>query len=201
MQDAFISTLLQQYFKGYVLIKYLNTGSFGWVFGVRHEETQEEAVIKILKADVARQHLMSFENEIQTIMRLSQHPRIVRVREFSLVSQHPFYVMDYAPGGSLLSRHPRGTVLPLATVVGYVSDIAGILQYVHNQKVIHRDIKPENILIDSNGDLLLSDFGLAIAAHTLDSLKTQDGLGTVSYMPWEQASAQAVVHSDQYCRE
>ncbi len=117
------------------------------------------------------------------------HPHIVRVLDFGVENMTPFLVMEYAPHGTLRQRHPRATKLPLPLIVSYVNQIAGALQYAHDQWLIHRDVKPENMLLGRNNEVLLSDFGIATIAHTSRSLQTQDISGTISYMAPEQVQA------------
>jgi serine/threonine protein kinase len=64
-------------------------------------------------------------------------------------------VMDYAPNGTLRTRHPKGTVLPVPTVVSYVKEVAQALQYAHERKIVHRDVKLENMLIGEQNQLLV----------------------------------------------
>ena len=75
--------------------------------------------------------------------------------------------------GTLRKCHPRGERVPLPTVVAYIKQVAEALQYAHDQKIIHRDIKPENMLLGQQKALLLSDFGIAAAAHSTHSMRTQ----------------------------
>src|SRR5205807_8157935 len=112
-------------------------------------------------------------NEARTIARL-EHPHIVRVFDFGLQDNTPFLVMSYAPNGTLRELHPRGTRLPLATIVSYIKQIAPALQFAHDQKLIHRDIKPENLLVGRNKEILLSDFGIALMAQSSRNPSTQD---------------------------
>src|SRR5436305_230900 len=58
-----------------------------------------------------------------------------------------FLVMEYAPGGTVRHRHPKGTQVPLATVVHYVKQMASALRYAHEEHLVHRDVKPENMLL------------------------------------------------------
>jgi serine/threonine protein kinase len=102
--------------------------------------------------------------------------------------------MDYAAGGTLRTRHPKGTCLSVPTVVAY----AQAVQYAHDQKLIHRDIKPENMLIARNGDVLLSDFGIALMAQSSRYQSTKDMAGTIAYMAPEQIEAHPRPASDQY---
>src|SRR5258708_2007124 len=94
--------------------------------------------------------------------------------------------MDYAPNGSLRRLHPKGSMVPLPTVISYVKQVAEALQYAHDQKLIHRDVKPENMLIGRHSDLLLSDFGIATITQSSRYQSTQEVVGTVAYMAPEQ---------------
>src|SRR5437879_49176 len=110
----------------------------------------------------------------------------------------PYLIMDYAPNGTLRQRHTKGARLPLNTIVSYLMPLAEALQYAHDKRVIHRDVKPENVLIGPNGQVLLSDFGLALIAPIERSLSTQNMGGTVPYMAPEQIRGKPLPASDQY---
>ncbi len=110
----------------------------------------------------------------------------------------PFLVMDYAPYGSLRTRHPKGSQIPLPQIVSLVKQVADALQYAHEQKVIHRDVKPENMLVGRREEVLLSDFGIATIAHSSGSLSTKEAVGTLAYMAPEQIEGHPRAASDQY---
>src|SRR5438128_749674 len=75
---------------------------------------------------------------------------------------------------------------------------AEVLQYAHDEKLIHRDIKPENMLLGSNNEVLLSDFGIALVVKTRSYQDKQEVLGTIAYMAPEQLQGRAQPASDQY---
>ena len=182
----------------YRLLSLLGKGGFAEVYLGEHVYLKTQAAIKLLQMKVvAADDLDTFLKEAQTIARLV-HPHIVRVLEFGLDGQTPFLVMDYAPSGTLRQRHPRGTLLPLPTVVSYVKQVTEALQYAHDKKFIHRDIKPENMLVGERNAVLLSDFGIALIAQSSRYQSTQDVVGTVAYMSPEQIQGKPRSASDQY---
>ncbi len=181
----------------YRLTHLLGQGGFAEVYLADHIHLNTQAAIKILHTRLVRDDIEPFRNEARTIARL-MHPHIVRVLDFGAEGQTPFLIMEYAPNGTLRQRHPRDVALPLPTIVAYVKQVAGALQYAHNEKVIHRDIKPENMLVGRHNEILLSDFGIALIAQSSHSQDTKDIVGTVAYMAPEQIQGKPRPASDQY---
>jgi serine/threonine protein kinase len=120
------------------------------------------------------------------------------VLDFGIEDGTPFLVMDYAPNGTVRKRHPKGTMLPLSLIIAYTKQIASALQYAHNERVIHRDVKPENMLLGRHQEVLLSDFGIAVMAHSSRSQSTQNVAGTAAYMAPEHIQGKPRPASDQY---
>src|SRR5438034_1374224 len=149
----------------YRLLRLLGRGGFAEVYLAEHIHLNTQAAVKLLRTQLANEDMEGFRNEARMIAGLV-HPHIVRVLDFGVEESVPYLVMDYTPNGTLRQRHPRGARLPLQLVVGYVQQIAGALQYAHEQRLIHRDIKPENMLVGRNNEALLSDFGIALSGHT-----------------------------------
>jgi serine/threonine protein kinase len=139
----------------------------------------------------------AFQREARTIAHL-EHPHIIHVRDFGIQDEIPYLVMEYAQGGTLRSLHPTGTRLSCEQIVSYVKQIASALDYAHEQRVIHRDVKPENLLLNAKGEIVLSDFGIAIVEDALASLSEQKMAGTPLYMAPEQIQHQPCAASDQY---
>ena len=181
----------------YQLTRLLGEGSFARVYLGEHIYLSTQAAIKILNAQLANDSGDEFRTEARTIARLV-HPNIVRVLEFGVEGTTPFLVLDYAPNGTLRERHPLGVPVPLTSVISYVKQIAEALQYAHDEKLIHRDVKPENMLLGRRGEVLLSDFGIALLAQTMSFQGLQSVAGTVPYMAPEQIQGQAGPASDQY---
>ena len=182
----------------YRLSRLLGKGGFAEVYLGEHVYLKTPAAIKLLQTKVANEEdLQAFLKEAQTIAQLV-HPHIVRVLDFGVDGETPFLVMDYAMGGTLRQRHPRGTQLPLTTIVSYIKQVAQALQYAHEEKFIHRDVKPENMLVGRRETLLLSDFGIALIAQSSRYQSTQEVIGTVAYMSPEQIQGKPRPGSDQY---
>jgi eukaryotic-like serine/threonine-protein kinase len=182
----------------YRLVKLLGKGGFAEVYLGQHVRVaSKQAAVKILYLyDVDAQ---KFHEEAEITEQLV-HPHIVRLLDFDLQEGTPFLVLDYAPGGSLRNRHPKGTQVPLDIVAAYLKEIVPALQYAHDRHILHRDIKPDNVLIGRHGELLLSDFGIAQLSHTgRTSLEASLGTGgTPFYMAPETFRGDPEKASDQY---
>jgi serine/threonine protein kinase len=181
----------------YHLLRLLGRGGFAEVYLAEHVYLKRRVALKVLHTSLEDEDVDQFLSEAQTLARL-EHPNIVRVFDFAVEQGTPFLAMDYAPRGTLRKLHPRGSCLPLATTVAYVKQIAGALDYAHSQRVIHRDVKPENMLLGTQQQVLLSDFGISLLTATSTSLGTQDQAGTIPYMAPEQIRGKPVFASDQY---
>src|SRR5437667_2021846 len=146
-----------------------------------HVHLRDQAAIHLLHGPWDARAVEGFLGEARTLASL-RHPHIVRVLDFGVQEGIPFLVMEYAPGGTLRQLHPKGTRLPLQTVISYVKQVASALQYAHEQRLIHRDLKPENLLLGPDQEIWLSDFGLAIVAQSARSQPLQQTAGTLAYM-------------------
>lgn len=190
-------SLVGQQFGSYKLLRLLGAGGFAEVYLGEHIDLGTQAAIKVLHTKLDPTDIEAFRTEARTIARL-RYPHIIRVLDFNAAGSTPFLVMDYAVGGTMRQRYPRGTIVPLATIISSTRQVADALQYAHNEKIIHRDIKPENILLDQHSNVLLSDFGIALIAQSSRSQNTQDVIGTAAYMSPEQIQGKPRPASDQY---
>src|SRR6266516_2841425 len=181
----------------YRLVRHLGRGAFADVYLGIHIHLKTPAAIKVLHNELTSSDIEKFRTEARTIARL-EHPHIVRVLDFGIDGYTPYLVMNYAPNGTLRQRHPKGSILPLATIISYVRQLTEALQDAHQQKLIHRDIKPENMLLGRHNEILLSDFGFVLIAQSSISESIKEMAGTMPYMAPEQLQGKPRPASDQY---
>src|SRR2546430_11065541 len=183
----------------YRLVSLLGQGGYAEVYLGQHLRFNQQAAIKVLHAHLTQAEAEHFQQDAETIATLA-HPSIIRVLDFDVQESVPFLVIDYATGGSLRQRYPKGSLVPLPVIVSVVQQVADALQYAHEQKFIHRDVKPENMLVGRRQEVLLSDFGIATIAHSTSSLNlgAEGASGTLAYMAPEQIEGHPRPASDQY---
>ncbi|MEP6688690.1 MAG: Ig-like domain-containing protein, partial [Gemmatimonadales bacterium] len=139
-----------------------------------------------------------FKHEAITIAHL-HHPNIVSVYSVRQAEGLHFFVMRYVHGRSLEHVVQRAGRLPLPVVRSILHQVGSALTYAHRSRVVHRDVKPGNILIDEEGNAIVTDFGIAKAAERPSRTLTGALVGTPAYMSPEQCSGGEVSGaSDQY---
>jgi hypothetical protein len=127
--------------------------------------------------------------EAQVMARLGDHPSILLIHDLALDGERPYLILPLMSGGdleSLIQQAPEHR-LSLEQTLEIGKSLCRGLEFAHSQGVVHRDLKPGNIWLTPEGDTKIGDFGLALALN--NSRLTQEGMmvGTVSYMPPEQA--------------
>jgi tetratricopeptide (TPR) repeat protein len=145
------------------------------------------ALIKSEKLDDATRSRVS--REARAMGRLGDHPNIVAIYDMGEHEGQPYIVIPVMPGGdveSLIEKAPEHR-LPIEQAVGIAKAVCRGLEFAHSKGIIHRDIKPGNVWLGADGTAKIGDFGLALAVDL--SRLTQAGMmvGTVAYMPPEQA--------------
>ncbi|KAJ6731610.1 SERINE/THREONINE KINASE [Salix purpurea] len=124
----------------------------------------------VMQSDLKNQ----VQREIRT-MKLLHHPSIVRIHEVIGTKTKIYMVMEYVPGGQLADKMSYAKKLSESEARKIFHQLIDAVDYCHNRGVYHRDIKPENLLLDSKGNLKVSDFGLCALHKTASMLTTTCG--------------------------
>jgi serine/threonine protein kinase len=148
-------------FPGYEIEGLIATGGMGAVYRAVQKSLDRGVAIKILPQEFSRDESFCaiFESEAKAMARLN-HPNLIGVYDFGEVAGMLYIIMEYVPGQSLFHA-ANGAAVDPASVIHLVSGICSGLAHAHQNGIIHRDIKPSNILLDSNGNPKIGDFGLA----------------------------------------
>ncbi len=190
---------LDQCIGNYRLLRLLGRGEFAEIYLGEHTTTHTKAAIKLLDGRRAGDDVAKFLAQASLLTHL-RHPHIVQIFDFGIVGETAFLIMNYASRGTLRQHYPKGTRVPLQDIVRYVKQIASALQYIHLHNLIHRDIKPHNMLLSTNDDVMLTDFGIAVVSQSLDPVYPafRDFEGTVLYAAPEQFQGKPCRNSDLY---
>lgn len=175
------SLLLGKYEVG----KLLGHGTFAKVYLARcvTTDSQSQVAIKVIdKEKIIKVGLMSQIKREISILRRLRHPNIVQLFEVMATKSKIYFVMEYVKGGELFNKVSKGR-LKEEVARKYFQQLISAVGFCHSRGVFHRDLKPENLLLDENGDLKVSDFGLSAVSDQI----RQDGLfhtfcGTPAYV-------------------
>ncbi|HXM42159.1 MAG TPA: serine/threonine-protein kinase [Bryobacteraceae bacterium] len=182
----------------YQIIGLLGKGGMGEVYRANDLTLDQPVALKFLPEAMARDAgmLARFHNEVR-IARQVSHPNVCRVYDLGEVDGQPYLSMEYIDGedlGSLLRRIGR---LPADRAIEFARRICAGLAAAHDKGVLHRDLKPSNIMIDSQGRVFITDFGLAAVTGELREAQAREG--TPAYMSPEQlAGTEVTARSDIY---
>ena len=182
----------------YRLDKLIGEGGFAQVFLATDLELARKVALKVLDDNwVSDKALLTrFRNEARAIAALD-HPHILQIYDFGLDNGTPFIVMPYVSGGTLANRMKQER-LTFDEIGVYLEQVSSALDYAHQQGIVHRDVKPSNLLIHSNGQLVLMDFGLAKLLANVSLAVQSTLLGTIAYMAPEQCRGYVSAASDIY---
>jgi serine/threonine protein kinase/DNA-binding XRE family transcriptional regulator len=200
--DRVLDDLSGRTIRGYMLQDRLGAGGFGVVYRAQQPGIGRAVAIKIILPLFVNlpEFIRRFEAEAQLIARL-EHPHIVPLHDFWREPGGAYLVMRYLPGGTLFTLLQRGP-LPLDVVAHMLDQVGAALAVAHRAGVIHRDLKPSNILLDTDGNAYLADFGIAKdLSNTELTDQTQPGaiLGSPAYLSPEQIKDEPITpRSDIY---
>jgi serine/threonine-protein kinase len=175
-------------FGPYELLREIGRGGMGVVYEARQKGLERSVAVKmILASHLASPELVRrFQAEAKAAARL-HHSNIVHIHDVGQFNGQDFFAMEYIDGHSLAERIKQGPV-DVPTAVRLVATVARAVEHLHRQGIVHRDLKPSNILLDSDGQPYVTDFGLAkVFVDGTDRTTTGVIAGTPSYMAPEQA--------------
>lgn len=181
----------------YELIRVLGQGAMGLVFEGRDPNLDRRVAIKTIRVESLsptelNDYEFRFRTEARSAARL-QHPNIVSVYDSERDGDVAYLVMEHIQGEDLKHYLDRGARYTLDESLRIVGDLLTGLGYAHQQGVIHRDVKPANLLIEANGRVKLTDFGVARIQGMGDQTRTKGSIvGTLRYMSPEQVQGLTV---------
>ncbi|KAL1553772.1 CBL-interacting serine/threonine-protein kinase 6 [Salvia divinorum] len=167
----------------YELGRLLGHGTFAKVYHARHMQSGRSVAMKIVgKEKVIKVGMMDQVKREISVMKMMHHPNIVELHEVMASKSKIYFAMEYVRGGELFAKISRGR-LKEEVARGYFQQLISAIDFCHSRSVYHRDLKPENLLLDEEGNLKVTDFGLSAFSDHL----RQDGLlhttcGTPAYV-------------------
>jgi predicted Ser/Thr protein kinase len=180
-------------FEHYRVIEHIGRGGMADVWSARDKRLNRVVAVKTIARDLRLEAdpVEMFEREARTIAVL-EHPHILPVYDFGDYDRQLYIVMRYIAGGSLDDVLEQGPMSP-DDALAMARAISSALDYAHNNNVVHLDLKPSNILLDSQGQPYLADFGLATVMDREGQAKNP-GSGTLLYMAPEQVTSDVLDH-------
>ena len=184
----------------YQIIKSIGEGGMANVYLAYDTILDRNVAVKVLRGDLANDEkfVKRFQREALSASSLS-NPNIVEVYDVGEDNGEYYIVMEYVEGKHLKNLLKKRGKLTVAEVIDILLQITNGLSVAHDSYIIHRDIKPQNILILENGLVKITDFGIAVAMNSTQLTQTNSVMGSVHYLPPEQASGKgATLQSDIY---
>ena len=182
----------------YQIIRLIGEGGMANVYLARDIILDRLVAVKVLRGDLANDEkfIKRFHREANSAATLN-HPNIVSTYDVGEVDN--YIVMEYIDGQTLKSLIKKRGALTVYEVIDIMKQLCDGIAYAHDSYIIHRDIKPQNIMILDNGLVKITDFGIATALNNLELTQTDSVMGSVHYLPPEQANGKgSTIKSDIY---
>ncbi len=169
--------------KDFSLIKVVGKGSFGKVLQVRKKDTGVIYAMKVLRKDhIYKRNQVEHTKTERSVLGRIKHPFIVGLNFAFQTADKLYFVLDYCAGGELFFHLGREGKFSEEKAKFYAAEITLALDHLHKLKVIYRDLKPENVLLDENGHIRLTDFGLSKEGIDSNSTGATSFCGTPEYL-------------------
>lgn len=179
--------------KRYEVIEELGKGGMGKVYRVYDKKLEEEVALKLLDSEIYedKKTLKRFRNEIKLARKIG-HKNVCKMYDLNEEEGLPFITMEYVSGEDLKSFMKRSRQLTLGTAVTIAKQVCEGLAEAHRLGIVHRDLKPSNIMIDSEGNAKIMDFGIARSVYGESITRTGVMVGTPDYMSPEQVEGKSI---------
>ena len=184
----------------YQIIKSIGEGGMANVYLAYDTILDRNVAVKVLRGDLAtdEKFVRRFQREALSASSLN-HPNIVEVYDVGEDNGQYYIVMEYIDGKHIKNIHKKLLKLTVSEIVDIMLQITDGMSVAHDSYIIHRDIKPQNIMILENGMVKITDFGIAMAMNATQLTQTNSVMGSVHYLPPEQANGKgATLQSDIY---
>jgi len=184
----------------YQIIKTIGEGGMANVYLAYDTILDRNVALKVLRGDLSNDEkfVRRFQREALSASSLS-HPNIVEMYDVGEDEGQYYIVMEYVDGKTLKQLVKRRGALTLNEVIDIMLQLTDGIAHAHDSYIIHRDIKPQNIMIMENGLVKITDFGIAMALNSTQLTQTNSVMGSVHYLPPEQANGKgASVKCDIY---
>ncbi len=184
----------------YEIEKLIGEGGMANVYLAQDTILDRKVAIKVLRGDLAGddKFVRRFQREALSASSLS-HPNIVEIYDVGEDEGNFYIVMEYIEGKTLKQLIKKRGVLTLPETIDIMLQLLDALSSAHDSYIIHRDIKPQNIMIKESGLVKITDFGIAMALNNAQLTQTNSVMGSVHYLPPEQASGKgSTIRSDIY---
>ena len=184
----------------YSIIRTLGEGGMANVYLAYDTILNRNVAVKVLRGDLAsdEKFVRRFQREALSASNL-YHPNIVQIYDFDQEDGQYYIVMEYVEGKTLKQLLKRRGSLTITEVIDIMSQLTDGMAHAHDSYIIHRDIKPQNIMILDNGMIKITDFGIAMALNSTQLTQTNSVMGSVHYLPPEQAAGRgSTIRSDIY---
>ena len=184
----------------YEIVKSIGEGGMANVYLAMDTILDRKVAIKVLRGDLANddKFIRRFQREALSASSLS-HPNIVEMYDVGEDGGNYYIVMEYVEGRTLKQLLKKRGTLTISEVVDIMLQLTDGISHAHGSYIIHRDLKPQNIMIEENGAIKITDFGIAMAMNASQLTQTNSVMGSVHYLPPEQASGKgSTIKSDIY---
>ena len=184
----------------YEIIKSIGEGGMANVYLAYDTILDRNVAIKVLRGDLANDEkfVRRFQREALSASSLS-HPNIVAMYDVGEDNGLYYIVMEYVEGKTLKQLLKKRGSLTLSEAIDIMLQLTDGMAHAHDSYIVHRDLKPQNIMIEDDGQIKITDFGIAMALNSTQLTQTNSVMGSVHYLPPEQAAGKGTtIKSDIY---